>query len=69
MELNNFVNKILANSFFFDEFKIYDDVFNRIHSGFIVGDDISMSDLNNYFEENKILFEPLINAYLKKLKI
>ena len=69
VELNNFVNKILANSFFFDEFKIYDDVFNRIHSGFIVGDDISMTDLNNYFEENKIVFEPLINAYIKKIKI
>ena len=67
-ELNNFVNKLITNTFFFDEFKIYGEIFTRIHSGFIVGDDISMIELNHYFEENKILFEQLVDEHLKKME-
>jgi len=67
-ELNNFMNKLITNTFFLDEFKIYAEIFNRIHNGFIIGDDISMTELNNYFEENKILFEQLVNEHLKKIE-
>ena len=66
-ELNNFVNKLIANTFFFDEFKVYGEIFNRIHSGFMIGDEISMIELNHFFEENKILFEQLVDEHLKKI--
>ena len=62
------MNKLITNTFFLDEFKIYAEIFNRIHNGFIIGDDISMTELNNYFEENKILFEQLVNEHLKKIE-
>jgi hypothetical protein len=67
-ELNNFINKLITNTFPFDEFKIYAEIFNKIHNGFIIGDDISMIELNNYFEENKILFEQLVNEHLEKIE-
>ncbi len=68
IELNNFVNKLITNTFFFDEFKIYAEIFNKIHSGFIIADNISMIELNHYFEENKILFKQLVNEYLEKIE-
>ncbi len=67
-ELNNFVNKLITNTFFFDEFKVYSEIFSKIHSGFMIGDDISMIDLNHYFEENEDLFEQLVGEHLKKME-
>ena len=66
-ELNQFVNDFDNSTFAFDEFKFEQEIFDRIHNGFLIGDTISMDDLNSFFEENRQVLEKVTVEHINKM--
>lgn len=66
-DLNRFINLLEKNSLEVDEVQIWNDIFNRFHQGFLIGDNISTPELNSYFEENRSIFERLALEHIKKI--
>ena len=66
-ELNQFVNDFDNSTFAFDEFKFEQEIFDRIHNGFLIGDTISMDDLNSFFEENRQVLEKVTVKHINKM--
>jgi hypothetical protein len=67
-ELSEFVNIIHKNSFIFDVFGLHNEITHRFHNdGFLQRDDISINELNIFFEENKEKLKVLADEYVKKI--
>ena len=66
-ELNQFVNDLDNSTFVFDEFQFEREIFDRFHHGFLVGDKISMDELNSFFEEKKQILEKITAEHINKM--
>ena len=66
-ELNQFVNDLYNSTFAFDEFQFEREIFDRFHQGFLVGDNISMDDLNSFFEEKSKILEKISVEHINKM--
>tara|TARA_B100000378_G_C18037054_1_gene409365 strand:- start:237 stop:1751 length:1515 start_codon:yes stop_codon:yes gene_type:complete len=66
-ELNQFVNDLYNSTFAFDEFQFEQEIFDRFHHGFLVGDNVSMDDLNSFFEEKSKILEKISVEHINKM--
>jgi len=68
--IKEFLKKIYHNSFEFDPNALTNDITTRFHHGnFTVRRDISLIELNQFFEEQKIIFQKLATEHTKKINM
>lgn len=68
-DTKNFLKILDKNTFEFDVFELYTIIGQRFHnSGFIVSLKISMTELNDFYNENKKIFEKLCTEFLNAIK-
>jgi hypothetical protein len=67
-ELNNFVIHQEKNSFNFDEVELNNAIMENFHhNGLVPDSEISINELNSFFESRRSSFEPVITEYINRI--
>jgi len=68
-DINKFINILERNSFDFDITGHYTKILEKFHSGgFMISNQISMKELEEFIEEDKKVYELLADEHLKKIE-